>query len=352
MTHRPYTTKELTDESAKPVEVPRKIERKIIYETLQPYFPDPELVKAVNIALLLDRPLLVMGEPGCGKSLLANDVAFTWYKKQMYTLNKYFVWNIKSTSKAREGLYEIDHLQRLRDANMRLKKIDTWDNYIKYGPLDQAMLNSTTAGKAVLLIDEIDKADIDFSNDLLNELERNSYIISEIKKTKIYPEKPFVVITSNSEKDLSDAFLRRCVFHFIDLFSNDKLKTKEPFDWLKRIITARYYSGGKKETDIINTARKKDEAMIDMAIEAFIAVRKKMNADMLTYRKTVSTSEFLDWFSVLKKCKDNPSLAGSMSLNNEFTAWLNKTSGPLPFGNALFKTTRSLLDLQKLSEKS
>ena len=343
MPHKYYTGKESGSPGDQPVKIPRQpVEGKEQPpEELQPYFPDPELVRAVNIALLLDRPLLVMGEPGCGKSLLAKDIAWCWYGKEMYTKDKYFAWNIKSTSKAKEGLYEFDYLRRLYDANSAKGNADDKQedagraaNYVIDGPLAKAMRASSKDEKAILLIDEIDKADIDFSNDLLNELEQNSYTIAETMQQKSFTEKPFIVITSNSEKDLSDAFLRRCVFHYIELFSNDKLKTNELRDWLKKIIEARYYKG-----------RPTENPMIKKAIDTFIRLRSQMNGEMLIYRKTVSTSEFLDWFSVLKKCFENTSLASDMQLDAELQDWLTKPDSPLSFGNALFKT-KSLLDLK------
>lgn len=339
MTYKAYLDKSEGDAGTTPVEIPLKVNsrKKVISSALlQPYFPDLELVRAVNVALLINRPLLVMGEPGCGKSLLAKDIAYCWYGDQMFLKNKYFEWPVKSTSKAREGLYEFDHLGRLYAANTKAAIAQDPANFVRYGQLANAMKASEDGEKAVLLIDEIDKADIDFSNDLLNELEQNAFTVTETKQTISSPHKPFIVITSNSEKDLSDAFLRRCVFHYIDLFSTKKIETNEPKDWLKRIIKARYYNGTVS-----------DDQMIDKAIEAFINFRKRMNSDMLSYRKTISTSEFLDWFSVLKQCSEGN---GTTTLKNDLKIWMNaKDHTRIPFGNALFKTTKSLLDLQTLS---
>ncbi len=336
--HKQYLEKSEGSAGITPVEIPTRAKsgRTVLTETLQPYFPDPDLVRAVNVALLINRPLLVMGEPGCGKSLLAKDIAYCWYKERMFVDNKYFEWPIKSTSKAKEGLYEFDYLARLHDANVKDVKSKNPSNYIRYGQLANAMRASAADAKAVLLIDEIDKADIDFSNDLLNELEQNSFTITESGKEETSKHRPFIVITSNSEKDLSDAFLRRCVFHYIDLFSNKKISTNEPNMWLKKIIKARYYSGN-ETTD----------PMIDKAIDTFLDFRKRMNTDVLTYRKTISTSEFLDWFSVLKQCSEEK---GTPALTSDFQQWIS-TANPLkiPFGNTLFKTTKSLLDLQTLS---
>jgi MoxR-like ATPase len=334
-THKAYLEKSEGDAGLAPVDIPIQLNSRkkvVLSERLQPYFPDPELVRAVNVALLINRPLLVMGEPGCGKSLLAKDIAFCWYGDQMLLKNKYFEWPIKSTSKAKEGLYEFDHLRRLHAANTKAPEAKDPANFVRLGQLANAMKATTADEKAVLLIDEIDKADIDFSNDLLNELDQNSFTITETGEKITSAHKPFIVITSNSEKDLSDAFLRRCVFHYIDLFSNKKISTEEPKKWLKRIIKARYYNG-EESTD----------PMIGKAIEAFISFRKRMNTDMLSFRKTISTSEFLDWFSVLKQCAEGH---GTPALRSDLNAWIeNNNHSRIPFGNALFKT-KSLLDLQ------
>ncbi len=329
MPHKPYKGAKLT--------TTRPVWEGKTKKYLDPYFPDPELEKAVNLAVILKRPLLLMGEPGCGKSLLASAVAYEWFGANMQNDKKFFVWHVKSTSKAKEGLYEIDNMLRLQDAT--LKGGETVDltigpKYLEYGPLALAMQHSTPDDKAVLLIDEIDKADIDFSNDLLNELERNSYYITEIKKVESYPNNPFVIITSNGEKDLSDAFLRRCVFHYIDLFSPQKLESAETKRWMERIINARFGLGSSKK-----------DPLREKAIETFIKLRQKLNTDQLSYRKTVSTSEFLDWFSVLKQFSDDKKLATEIGVDKELQNWINKSSSTIPFGNVLFKTIKSLLDL-------
>ncbi len=333
--HKPYLGKKEGDPGTTPVLIPtqRKGKQIVTSELLQPYFPDADLVKAVNVALLINRPLLIMGEPGCGKSLLARDIAFNWYGENMLLDKKFYEWPIKSTSKAKEGLYDFDYLGRLHAANARDAKAKDPANFVRLGPLAKAMEASTEKEKAVLLIDEIDKADIDFSNDLLNELEQNTFTITETGETRTNPHKPFIVITSNSEKDLSDAFLRRCVFHHINLFSADKLKTNAPKLWLEKIIKARYYNG-----------QENADPMISKAINAFIDFRQRMNNDVLSYRKTVSTSEFLDWFSVLKQCAEDKAVP---ALSADLKRWLNdQGTTRIPFGNALFKTTKSLLDMQ------
>jgi MoxR-like ATPase len=333
MQHKTYSTNQIAATAgATKVPLGNTRGKKKQEELLQPYFPDPELVNAVNIALLVNRPLLVMGEPGCGKSLLAKDIAFQWYGQAMYTGEKYFEWPVKSTSKAREGLYEFDHLGRLYASNNKLAIAKDPANFVRFGPLAKAMAASSENEKAVLLIDEIDKADIDFSNDLLNELEQNAYTITETGKKVTHNGKPFIVITSNSEKDLSDAFLRRCVFHYIDLFSPSKLAGPTPREWLTRIVKARFFKD-----------KKEDETLISKAIDVFVTVRQQMNSDPLGYRKTVSTSEFLDWFSVLHQCASEKT---TDELTNTLKVWLDGGSQAIPFGSALFKTPNALMNFQ------
>lgn len=315
-------------------------------ETIFPYFADEELRKAVNLALFLNRPLLLMGEPGCGKSLLAKAVAYEWYKGELYNQHKYFEWNVKSTSKAREGLYEYDHLLRLRDANFQNKNanIRNVDRYRRWGPMAEAMRHSEADRKAVLLIDEIDKADIDFSNDLLTELERNSFYIPETNESLSFAHKPFIVITSNGEKDLSDAFLRRCVFHYIDMFSVQKLETPETREWLEKILTARFYE-----------TQEESDPLIDKAVMTFVALRKSMNTESSLYRKAINTSEFIDWFTILKACSDSGAGPATLADDPAWQDWVNDKANennqvPVPFGNVLFKTTTALFNFKTMEQ--
>jgi MoxR-like ATPase len=331
MTNQAYQSKKLT--------VPQEVNLPGgAKEKLNPYFADQELQKAVNLAILLKRPLLIMGEPGCGKSVLAKAIAYEWYEEKMHTMKKYFEWSIKSTSKAREGLYDFDHLLRLRDANYKVEGADIKDNnrYRRFGPLADAMRNSTADERAILLIDEIDKADIDFSNDLLTELDRNSFYIPETNETFSYPEgRPLIIITSNGEKDLSDAFLRRCVFHYIDLFSASKVNSIETKRWLKNIVSARFYSAQQNP----------EETLIERAISTFVVLRTSMNAEASSYRKFVNTSEFIDWFEALQKATETEALG--LEKDPDLAGWLDTTKSgkiPVPFGNVLFKTTASLLN--------
>lgn len=189
---------------------------------LQPYLPSQELVDAVNLTIFLKkRPLLLKGEPGCGKTLLAKAVAY-----ELGLLEDYEFWPIKSTSRARDGLYTYDAVGRLYDAQLantdekHRSRAENPQEYIKMGPLGRAFQNPK---RAVVLIDEIDKADIDFPNDLLLELEEQRFTIEETGEEVKAKQPPIVFITSNDEKDLPDAFLRRCLFHYIDFPSASQL---------------------------------------------------------------------------------------------------------------------------------
>ncbi len=225
------------------------------------YIVSPALQNAVNVAIALGRPLLVKGEPGTGKTLLAHNIALGLSKKLI-------VWNVKSTTKARDGLYFYDTVQRLNDARFGDRDISDIQQYIKLGKLGEAFI---APEQGVLLIDEVDKADIEFPNDLLNELDDMSFYIPETKKTITAQHRPIVIVTSNSEKELPDAFLRRCVFHYIEFPDS--------------------------------------EMMEQIARVHFPAVEKNLLKDVLKqfyflrqideFRKKPSTSELLDWVQAL-----------------------------------------------------
>ncbi|KGD87439.1 MoxR family ATPase [Rhizobium sp. YS-1r] len=225
------------------------------------YIADKDLMVAVNAAIRLERPLLVKGEPGTGKTELARQVAAALGLDLIE-------WNIKSTTKAQQGLYEYDAVSRLRDSQLGDERVHDVANYIRRGKLWQAFAADR---KVVLLIDEIDKADIEFPNDLLQELDRMEFHVYETGKTVKARVRPIVIITSNNEKELPDAFLRRCFFHYIR-FPN--------VETLSRIVEVHY--PGIKQTLVRN------------ALMQFYEIR-----EMPGLKKKPSTSEALDWIRLL-----------------------------------------------------
>ena len=225
------------------------------------YVTSEPLRNAVNVSIALGRPLLIRGEAGTGKTLLAHSIARGLAKKLI-------AWNVKSTTKAQEGLYVYDTVQRLNDSRFGDKDIGDIKQYIKLGKLGQAF---TAPERVVLLIDEVDKADIEFPNDLLNELDEMSFYIPETNETISAIHRPITVITSNAEKELPDAFLRRCIFHYIE-FPTPEL--------MEEIVRVHF-------PDI------KDN-LIAEALKTFYALRKVDD-----FRKKPSTSELIDWIRAL-----------------------------------------------------
>lgn len=257
-----------------------------IEEVIPAYFPSKELIAAVEYARLLDRPLLLRGEPGCGKTRLAQALAYEMYGRNYRRY--YFEWFIKSTTKVNEGLYQFDHLARLRDANLNIKSEEaptTEDirKYRKFGALGKALLYSTPQAPVVLLIDEIDKADLDFPNDLLLELDQKRFFIPETREEITAKKPPIIIITSNDEKDLPSAFLRRCVFHYIDFPGPDDLF---------KIVSAKA-KAQEKQFEIALP-----DALIESIISQFGELRKRMTTSQTT-DKLPSTSELLDWLRVI-----------------------------------------------------
>jgi MoxR-like ATPase len=247
------------------------------------YVISQPLKNAVNVAIALERPLLIRGEPGTGKTLLAHSIASGLGKMLI-------VWNIKSTTKAQEGLYVYDTVQRLNDSRFGDSDVSDIKQYIKLGKLGQAFVSPE---QVVLLIDEIDKADLEFPNDLLNELEEMSFYIPETNESITAIHRPIVVITSNAEKELPDAFLRRCIFHYIE-FPNPEL--------MEEIIRVHF-------------PNIKDNLLRE-AIKAFYKLR-----EIDDFRKKPSTSELIDWIHAL--------IAGGISHD--------RVSSEIPFVGTLLK---------------
>ena len=225
------------------------------------YVATDDLTMAVNAALVLERPLLVKGEPGTGKTELARQVSTALHMPMIE-------WNIKSTTKAQQGLYEYDAVSRLRDSQLGDAKVNDVGNYIKKGKLWQAF---EAPERVVLLIDEIDKADIEFPNDLLQELDRMEFHVYETGETVRARHRPVIIITSNNEKELPDAFLRRCFFHYIQFPDIDTL----------RKIVAVHHPGIK-------------DALLTAALTQFYDIRSTAGL-----KKKPSTSEVLDWLKLL-----------------------------------------------------
>ncbi|PHZ83325.1 AAA family ATPase [Paremcibacter congregatus] len=225
------------------------------------YVATPDLMVAVNAAIALQRPLLIKGEPGTGKTVLAHEVAKALGKDLLE-------WHVKSTTKAQQGLYEYDAVSRLRDSQLGDAKVHDIKNYINKGKLWEAF---TADESPILLIDEVDKADIEFPNDLLQELDRMEFNVYETGETITAVNRPLVIITSNNEKELPDAFLRRCFFHYI--------KFPDP-ETMKDIINVHF-------PDIQNK-------LVREALNLFYDVR-----DVPGLKKKPSTSELLDWLKLL-----------------------------------------------------
>ena len=225
------------------------------------YVSDEALRNAVNVAIALKRPLLVRGEPGTGKTMLAHSIAGGLGEKLI-------VWNVKSTTKAQEGLYVYDTVQRLNDSRFGDRDISEIKQYIKLGKLGQAFVSPV---QIVLLIDEIDKADLEFPNDLLNELDEMSFHIPETGETITAVHRPVVIITSNAEKELPDAFLRRCVFHYI-AFPDPEL--------MEEIVRVHFPSVQDK--------------LLREALKTFYLLR-----EIEVFKKKPSTSELIDWLQAL-----------------------------------------------------
>ncbi|HEY4220564.1 MAG TPA: MoxR family ATPase [Myxococcota bacterium] len=236
------------------------------FEGTRGYLASQDLRDAVNVAVDLEKPLLIKGEPGTGKTRLAEAIAQSLGTELL-------IWNIKSTSKAKDGLYVYDTVQRLNDARFGDRDVRDIRQYIKYGPLGRAFLGGSKGERPVLLIDEIDKADMEFPNDLLHELDRMSFTVDETGDVVTAQTRPIVIITSNNEKELPDAFLRRCVFHYIAF----------PEEQLMRDIVHVH------QPDV-------EEKLLSTCLVRFYWLRKQPDV-----RKRPSTSELIDWIAALRR---------------------------------------------------
>ena len=231
------------------------------FEGTKSYIATEDLKVAVNAAITLERPIIVKGEPGTGKTMLAHEVAEALG-------SKIITWHIKSTTKAQQGLYEYDAVSRLRDSQLGDKKVNDIGNYISKGKLWEAF---ESEGRPILLIDEIDKADIEFPNDLLLELDKMEFFVYETGETIKAKDRPIVIITSNNEKELPDAFLRRCFFHYIKF---------PDVETMEQIVHVHF-------PDIKNN-------LIREAFKIFYDIR-----DVPGIKKNRSTSELIDWLKLL-----------------------------------------------------
>lgn len=250
------------------------------------YVASQELMRSVNISIALQKPLLIKGEPGTGKTMLAEAISQALEKKLI-------IWNIKSTTKAQDGLYVYDVVQRLYDSQFGNEGVDDIGKYVKLGKLGEAF---SSEEQVILLIDEIDKADLEFPNDLLWELDKMEFYIPETKETIKAKQRPIVIVTSNAEKELPDAFLRRCIFHYIEFPDEEQMEEiiKVHFDHV-------------------------EEHLLQQVLETFYWIRGLYNI-----QKKPSTSEVIDWIHALvlggvdpDKIRETVPFAGVLLKKNE-----------------------------------
>ena len=268
-----------------------------VFKGSDDYVVTKELMNAVNVSIALQKPLLIKGEPGTGKTMLAEAISKALGMELI-------IWGIKSTTKAQEGLYVYDTVQRLYDSQFGEGNVADIKQYIKLGKLGEAF---TADKQVVLLIDEIDKADLEFPNDLLWELDKMQFYINETKETITTKHRPIVIITSNAEKELPDAFLRRCIFHYIEFPDADKMQ---------EIINVHFGNI--------------DQKLCQRALEAFYEIRK-----MDEIQKKPSTSELLDWIQAL--------MISGVDIEN--------LSSEMPFVGVLLKKNQDIDVMHEIKEK-
>ena len=257
------------------------------------YVASPELLRSVNIAMALEKPLLIKGEPGTGTTMLAQAISNALSKRLI-------IWNIKSTTKAQDGLYVYDVVQRLYDSQFGNEGVDNIEKYIKLGKIGDAFESDE---QVILLIDEIDKADLEFPNDLLWELDKMEFFIPETGKTITAKHRPVVIITSNAEKELPDAFLRRCIFHYIE-FPDAEL--------MEKIVRSHFAH--------------LEDTLLKNVLDTFYWIRS-----LPSLQKKPSTSEVIDWLQALMIAGVSP----------------DKIRKEIPFAGVLLKKTEDLETLEK-----
>ena len=268
-----------------------------VFKGSDDYVVTKELMNAVNVSIALQKPLLIKGEPGTGKTMLAESISKALDMELI-------IWGIKSTTKAQEGLYVYDTVQRLYDSQFGEGNVADIKQYIKLGKLGEAF---TADKQVVLLIDEIDKADLEFPNDLLWELDKMQFYINETRETITTKHRPIVIITSNAEKELPDAFLRRCIFHYIEFPDAEKME---------EIINVHFGNI--------------DQKLCQKALEAFYDLRK-----MDEIQKKPSTSELLDWIQAL--------MVSGVDIEN--------LSSEMPFVGVLLKKNQDIDVMHEIKEK-